>query len=418
MSILLTAKDAHSFMNLLQAEAIGKDAQIQVADTSAFVSAGEAIIQTGMENTLNSLWLLIGKIWVASRKYNGKLKIVQSKDTGVFSHRMAKISTYSRRAIASGYFNTDANTNFAPGYDNTSNSGAGTKSMWEQIPDVSETFTFGGSKVYDFGKTIYIDKIEQAFRNEAEFNAFVNACAVEFLNDIEQYKENEARALIINRLAADIDMENDRPDSVVHCVTEFNQEFETSYTAKELQTIYAKDFYAWLASKIAITQSRLTERSVLYHWNPVKTVDGVDYDLLRHTPLADQKFIMLDPFMVKMETYVLPEIFHDNLLKIGEYERVSYWQNINDPAGIKATPAINETDSTSADYMTQKKGDAVDKQVIGAIFDRDALLFDAQLRRTLTSPVEARKGYYTTWVHVAFNLISDATENSVVFVLD
>lgn len=422
MSILLTPQDVHSFVNEWQNAAIGKDATIQVADTSSLVSAGEAIMQSGMENTLNSLYLLLGRLWVSGRKYNGKGKIIQAKDTGVYTHRSAKISIYSRKAIASGFFNTDLYTNFAPGYTAGQNDGASVKSQWEQAPSVQEVFTFGGSKVYDFeAPTIYIDKIEQAFRNESEMAAFVNGAYAEFENDVEQYQENERRLGIVNRMAADIDMEADRPESIVHCVTEFNAEFNpsgTPYTANELKTVYAKEFYSWLAAKLKIVQARMTERSLLYHWSPTKVVNEVEYELLRHTPVKNQKIVMLDPDFTKMETYVLPEIFHDEMLKIADYERLSYWQNINEPAKISIYPAVNDTDSTSATYKQQIKGAKVDAEVLLMIFDEDALLVDQQLKRALTSPVEARKGYYNTFLHIAFNNISDATENSCVFVMD
>lgn len=421
MSLLLTPKDVYAFANAWQDQAIGKEASIVAANTSSLTSVGEAIMQSGMENTLNSFYLLLGKIWVSAKTYKGKGNFIKAKDTGVFTHRMAKISTYSRRAQASGYWNTDIKTNFAKGYTNGDNSGNSTPSMWEQNPPLSIVFNFGGSKVYDFqAPTVYLDKIEQAFRNESEFMSVVNSWAIEFANDMTQYEENFNREQLISAMAQDIDMESARPESVVHCVTEFNQENETSYTAKELTTLYAREFYSWLAAKIRIVEGRMSERSLLFHWSPTKTVNGEDYDILRFSDPSDLKAAILDPVFTKMETYVLPEIFHDTLLKIPteNMERFTYWQNINEPGKIDIIPAVNDTDSSSETYLTQIQGEEVEAQPILYLFNTDRLLTDKQLKRALTSPVEARKGYYNTFVHFAFNHISDATEQSCVFLMD
>lgn len=418
MAFLTTPQDIAAFVNSWQQEAIGSVA-IQLADTSNLVDAGTAIMQTGLENTINSFWMLLGKIRAASKKYNGKMSVLRMTDESLLASRWAKVSVYSRKAIASGFYNTDLYTNFAPGYDNTSNSGASVKSMWEQAPAITDTFFFGSSRVYDFqAPTFYIDKLELAFRDGSEMARVVNACALEFENDLTQYEENMARALLVNRIAADIDQESDRPESVIHCVTEFNQTFDVSYTLDELLSTYAKDFYTWLAAKMDQVMERFTERSLLYHWSPEKQVSGVDYDLLRFTPREDLKIALNNNTFIALEKYVLPEVFHDNLLRVGQYERVNYWQNIKSPDEIKCTPAIIDTDSSSDTYKTQIKGDAVNKRVIAVMWNRDAMGAGLMLKRALTSPVEARKGYYNSFVHYNYSFWSDTTEPSAVFVLD
>ena len=50
MARTLTPRDCHVLMNLLVKEATGQDAQIQVVDSSTFVSAGEQVLATGTEN--------------------------------------------------------------------------------------------------------------------------------------------------------------------------------------------------------------------------------------------------------------------------------------------------------------------------------------------------------------------------------
>jgi len=294
--------------------------------------------------------------------------------------------------------------------------------MWEQNPPVTQTFSFGGSNVVDFeAPTMYLDKLEACFRDVGEFRDFINGVIQQFNNDLEQYQENFNRMQLVAAMAQDVDMETDRPESVVHCITEFKDEFDMqSATKDEILTVYAKDFYTWLSAKIDIVVDRMKERSLLFHWNPVKTVGGKTYDLPRFTGASDLRAAAYSPIFTKMEKYVLPEIFNSGLLKIdtGSFEKFSYWQDINTPGEISITPAINDTDSTSATYMQQISGTAIEAEPILYLWDRDRLLSDIQLKRSLTSPVEARRGIINTFHHWAFRWICDATENSCVFLLD
>lgn len=421
MPRLLTPTDVYEFANAWQDEAIGKNATTQAVDMSSLMSVGEAIMASGMENTINSLYMLMGKLWVSARKYKGKAKIVQARNTGVYTHRFAKIYNYSQGAIASGYWNTDIKTNFAPGYTNGENGGASTKSMWEQNPAVTITFTFGGSNVLDFeAPTMYLDKLEAAFRSESEFREVINGIMVTFDSDMEQYRENFNRACLVGAMAQDVAMEDDRPESVVHMITEFNTEFGTNYTEAELKTTYSREFYTWLASKIEIVMDRMHERSLLFHYDPVKTVGGVDRHILSFTPNDKMKIAAYGPDFIKLEKLVLPETFQLNKLKINtdRFEKFNYWQNIENPDEINVKPAVIDTDSTSATYLQQIDGTQQEFKPFIYIFDEDRVLTDEQFKRALSSPVEARKGFYNIWHHWEFSFICTPQDNSCIFLWD
>jgi len=423
MSKLLTPVDAYEFANAWQEQAIGKKATIQATDATSLMSVGEAIFQSGMENTINSLYILMGKLWVTSKKYAGKGSIIQAKDTGVYTHRFAKVRAYSKKqAIASGYWNTNVKTNFAPGYDNTANGGASTKSMWEQNPAVTVTFTFGGSNVLDFpAPTMYLDKLEMAFRNESEFRSVINEIMITFENDMAQYRENFNRQQLAAGMAQTILMEQYRPESVIHAVTEFNADNGgTSYTKTELKTLYAREFYTWLASKLDITLARMQERSILFHASFPKTVNGEEYELLDFNKLDDLKIAAFAPDFIKMEKIVLPETFQLAKLEINKekFEKFTYWQNINEPGKISIKPAIVDADPTSENYMKQIDGTNVTAEPLLYIFSKDRLLTDMQFKRALSSPVEARKGYYNVFHHWAFNFISSPDESDCLVLWD
>lgn len=413
MARTLTARDCHALMNLLVKEATGQDAQIQVVDSSTFVSAGEQVLATGTENVLNALSLVLGRTFMAVRPYNAKLNLINAINTGEYTHRMRKISFYSREAQASGDWNTQLYTNLADGFTNGQNISDGdaqsTKSMWEQNQPVPLEMNFAGQSVWEDSTTVYEYQLQQAFRSEGEFAEFVSGIMTERGNDIESQKEAFNRMTILNFMAGVYDL--NQSGSVVNLTSAFNTEFGTNYTSAQLRTTYLKEFCMFLSAKIKIDSDMLTNRSQKAHWVPAK--EG--YTLLRHTPKDRQRLMLYNPLLIKTQAYVFPELFNEQYLKMENFEGVMYWQNENDPSAIKVTPAIPDTTGLTG---VQTAGDPVSLDyVVGMLYDVDALMIDYQLERSATTPLEARKGYRNLWWTFSKNAINDFTENAIIYIM-
>lgn len=123
---------------------------------------------------------------------------------------------------------------------------------------------------------------------------------------------------------------------------------------------------------------------------------------------------MISRFWNDAEALVLPQIFNDQYLKLDNFEKIDYWQNINEPTKIDVTPAIPDILSPGA----QTVGNRVQlSNVLGIMYDRDAIMVDFHLESVESTPLEARKHYRTIWNTINKNPIWDATENFVVFYL-
>ena len=417
MARTLTPQDCHVLMNLLVAEATGQDATIQTVDSSNFVSAGETVLATGVENTLNTLALVLGRTFMAVRPYKAKMRIVDALNTGAYTSRCRKISFYSREAQASGDWNTQLyNENLYMGEDNGEHGSpaASTKSMWVQNQPVVLEMNFGGQSVWQDSTTIYEIQLQKAFRSEAEFSEFVSGIMTEKGNDIESQKEAFNRMGILNHIAGVYDLSADMPGSVINLTAAYNARFLTSYTTQQLLTTYLDSFLKFFVSTFKITSDYLTERSAKYHWSPAKTVAGNSYTLLRHTPKDRQKAILYGPLFKEAEAWVLPEIFNPQYLSLDNYESVTYWQNINDPSAIDVTPAIPDT---STGIITVGSNVSCG-MVVGMLFDEDALMVDYQLEAANTTPLEARKSYRNLWWTFSRNYLADFSENCVIFIME
>ena len=421
MSRRLAPKDCYALMNALVAEATGQQSTIQAVDTSTFVSAGETVLATGTENVLNSLAMVVGRRLVAVRPYNAPLRLINAIDTGLYSDRLLKDSFYSRFAQPSGAFNTDLFTNLKTGFTAGENIGGSpaaaqsTKSQWEQNLPVPLELNFAGRNTWQDCSTIPEIQLQQAFRDEASFSEFVTGYMMERANDIESQKEAYNRMTLLNFMAGIYDLSSSMPGSAVNLTEEFNTEFGTSYTTAQLLSTYLKEFMEFFTARVKIDSDKMTNRSLNYHWSPAKQVGGVDYYLLRHTPKDKQKLFLYAPMFTKAQSYVFPEIFNPQYLKMENYEGVMFWQNENDPSAIKVTPAIPNVASPGSQTAGSQ---VVLDMVVGVLFDEDALMVDYQLDTALSTPVEARKHYRNIWYTYAKNSICDFTEKAILYYME
>ena len=414
MARTLTPKDCHTLINALVRQATGQ-ASLTATDTSSFVSAGEKVLATGMENVYNALNIVLTRLLIASRPYTAKLQLIQADDSE-YASRLRKVSFYSKDALPAGNFNTDLFTNFAQDFTAGENESGGTpqstKSQWAQNLAMPLEMNFGGLSVFQDSVTLIEDAVKFAFTNEAEFAKFVDGYRSEHENDIASQMEAWNRIAILNKIASVYDMSSVMNGSAIDLVAAFNTRMGTTYTGTQLRTTYLKEFLEFFVALFKNTSNYLEERTKNFHWSVPKTVNGVQYNILRHTPKRDQRCILYGPLYKECEAMVLPEIFNDQYLNLEtQFEEVSYWQSTSNRMSISVTPAVTNT-STGV----QEAGTAVALDyVVGMIFDRDALMTNYRLDRADTTPLEARKHYRNTWRSFARNICSDNTENCVIF---
>lgn len=409
MARLLTARDASTIMNALYNQATGKT-DITNVDLSNFASVGEQVLATGTENVLNALSIVLGRTIAAVRPYDAKLGIISAINTGEYTHRFRKISFYSKDAIEAGFVNTDIKTNMKDGYDNGTNEGQSTASMWKQdIAPVLE-LNFAGQNVWQEELTIFEKQLSTAFRSPDELATFLNGIMQQKLNAIEKRKEGFRRGTLLQHIAAVYKMGNEKMSgSVVNLTKKFNTEFGTNYTSAELRTTYQDQFLKFFVSEFKLASDYMTEYSQLYHYNPTKNIDGVNYYLERHTSKAFQKSILYGPLFTKAKANVFPDIFNTQYLDIKSNELVSYWQDIKKPESINITPALPEGNVTSEVSIPY---------VVGVLFDKDAILTDTQWEDSSVTPLEARKKYRNMFWDFSYNAISDLTENCIIFIME
>lgn len=415
----LTPVDAYQLIGELSAQAVGEHAVTQV-DATNFVSVGDSILQTGVDNVISSISILVTRVVNKARAYKGQYASLMA-DEAAYGNRLLKRKTYSKGPIAAGNVNTDKNTNIGDGL-NAETSGTG--SQWDMSFAPALELSYGGSDVWTYQMpTITEDALRDAFRNEAEFVGFMNIRITEANNEIETNKEAFARITVLNRIAgihAMVARGELGPECEVDLIAYANKKMGTVYTRDEMLHEHMDDFLKLVAVKLDTDSSRLEDRTVKYHWSPAKTVGGVSYVLKEHTPAANQKMLYYAPLIREMEARVLPTTFHAEMLKdvvnknTKRAEGLEYWQAFDagdefEGAAIKWLPAIPTAD---------KKVDAVDLPfVFGILYDEDGIMINYQLDTVRSTPVHARKGIINTFANFKRNPINDFTDSAIIYVL-
>lgn len=431
-----TRKDGYLLMQLFIKELTGQDTG-NIIDTTGFISAGSLTADYKTDEIFNALTIVYTKMRMAVRGWNAKLWLIDSIDNDMYANLLRKVSVYSSLPLPSGHFNTDLYTNLAPGFDNGTNPSGGsdqsTASMWEQHPMFPLEMHFGGSTTWQDALTRYEDQIKIACTNENEWVSLWNGIAAQKNTDIELQKESWNRMTLIGRIGYALAM-GDSSSNIAGAMTKvnltklFNDTFNpvTPYTSQELRTTYIKEFTEFMTYTIKDFSDMMTRPGIHFHAAPIYTdAQSQDHVILRHTPKDKQRLMFFAPFWNRAKALVMPEIFNDQYIDMKNFEAVDFWSSfatsVDDRALVNVTvnvPGWLESLITNGVTTVDTSYTAEDVYVLGCLFDQDSVMVSHQLQSVHTSPIEARKGYYTSWYTMAKNAISDPTENFIVFTME
>lgn len=387
----MTKEQAYQLIAAIHAQATGT-AALTPTDLSSFISVAQSTLAAGTEQTLNAITQVLQKTLVAVRPYDEKFKGLEMT-AEQWGGIIRKINFADTPAEADP---THATVN-----------GQAIDQYIVKKPVVLET-RYVGSDVWMGSYTIYREQLKTAFENESNFGAFMTGLMTHFLNERTQWFENLKRSLLANMIAAKSDIGG---GSVIHLLSEYNTAtgITPALTATTvMQPANYGPFMKWVYARVSEVSRLMTERSQLFQ----QTITG--YPIFRHTPMRDQRVYMAANFLEAMDARVLADTYHDNFLRYADVEGVSFWQDINDPLKVSVTPVY--VDNTGA-VKAAAANVAVDN-VIGIIFDRDALGYNVYNEVLETSPYNAKGQYYNIFSHADVQLQSDVTEKAAIFLLD
>lgn len=397
----LSFNQVATILNEVQKQATGQSA-LAATNTAEFVTAATTALKAGAEPVLNALSQVLTRTIFSVRPYRRKFGIVEVSESAYGNH-------IRKLQIADKPLSDDDRYKWPVAYDSTqsSNPTGNGKSVDQQAinkPQVLQT-NFYGANVWSDSYTLFKDQLDNAFRGPAELGSFVSAVVQNITDKLESVRENMGRACVANFIGGIVDAADGT--RTIKLLTEYNALTGLKLTAQDVMKPenYAP-FIRWALSRIMTVSDMMTERSNLY-----QTVVN-DMPLMHHTPKDKQKLMLLAGPRNMMVTNAIADTYHDELLSLGGFEAVNFWQSIETPDSINVTPGY--IDSTG----NAKTGSAVNQaNVFGVLFDEEALGYATTQQWATPAPFNARGGYTTTWLHETQRLWNDHTEKGVIFLL-
>lgn len=248
---------------------------------------------------------------------------------------------------------------------------------------------------YSFFITMQEKMLTEAFLNAGAMSSFVNQVFGKVQNKIEVVLEDLARVALVNMMC------NLSTKQEIKLVTLYNS--KTGSTLNPQTALFDPAFMRFAIGMMNNIASKLETMSVLFN------TDGYD----RFTPKSEQRFYVLADFITQLETVVQYAAFNPQYVNKSVDIAVPYWQ------GVKEGDDINDIAVLSK--VIGKVDSEVDKtieNVVGVLFDREAIGTFRQEEKVLTTPVNARGAYYNTFWHEKQMWFNDMSENAVIFTLN
>lgn len=388
----LSFNQVATLLNAITSQATGQT-ELTPTNTNEFVSLATTALKTGYDPLATAISQVLSWTIFSERPYTAKFKGLKVSNQQ-YGNIVRKLNIADKPAKEDARFNLVDGAVVAP-------------SMFSvNKPEILQT-NFYGANVFSRDYTLYKDQLDCAFRSPDEFQRFISMVVRNTQDKIEQDRENLARATLANFIGGIAAENND--DRVVHLLTEYN-----AATGKALTnvTVYEPEnfpaFMAWVYARIGEISELMTERSQKF-----QTIVN-NKNINRHTPAAFQRLYLSTAKMLQYDSMVLANAFHDNYLKYADFERVNFWQSIDDRQTINVKASYLGADGL---IKTQESAAKVEN-IFGIIFDDEALGFTEVNEWSQPSPFEASGGYTTFWYHFTLRFWNDYTEKAVLLLLD
>ena len=390
----MTFEQSAAFLTALYEEATGQKATIQISNTADFTTVGTTLIQGGYDPIIGALTQILDRTIFSIRPYSQKFSDINVDEV--------KWGAVTRKI---NFIDTDLDTQ-----DDrlTLTDGQSVDPWTVKKPKVVQT-NFYGATQYQDSITIFRDQLDAALRNADEFGRFIAGVLQNIADKHAQIKEAEARGILANFITGKAAGDT---ANVINVLQAYYDETGTTLTpATMFDVTNYTEFSRWLAAYMQTLTEKMAERSLKYHMN----ISG--QELMRHTePRFMRKYISAN-VANNLEKAAMAGVFNpeklDNILDGAE--KVTFWQNIEDPYTVDATPTYLDTTNGQ---LVVAGSDVKIENLVGVLFDEEALGMTTRSTWTANSPFNPKGGYYNIFWHFTQTTWNDFTENGVILYAD
>ena len=268
-------------------------------------------------------------------------------------------------------------------------------------PVVSAKF-FNKKVTFEVPMSFTEEQVKQSFSNAQQLNGFISmiySAVDKSMNvKLDSLVMRTINNFIANTLENELNGEYEnvsgvRAVNLLHLYNETKAEGEKITQTEALQNV---DFLKFASYTIALYMERLGVISTLFNIGNTE----------KFTPKEYLHVVLLSEFAKASEVYLESNTYHNELVKLNNYEVVPYWQGSGKNYSFSETSFINV--NIEGDVNVELNG------ILGVMFDRDALGV-ANLNRRTTTKYNAKGEFVNNWFKMDAQYFNDFNENFVVF---
>lgn len=385
----MTFEQSSAFLMELYKEATGQYPAIQITNTADFTTVGTTLMQGGVDPIIGALSQVLDRTIFSIRPYAQKFK-----DLNVSEEIWGSV-TRKINFIDSALDATDDRLSLVDG--------ASVDPYIVKKPKAVQ-INFYGATQYQDHITIFKDQLESALKDPSEFGRFISGVLQNISDKLAQIREAEARGILANYIGGKMlgDITN-----CINVLQAYYDETGVTLTPADMFSVSNyTEFTRWLAGYMKTLTDKMSERSLKYHMN----ITGKE--LMRHTEDRFMKKYISANVANYIESTVASNLYDADKMKawLEGSERVSFWQNIDDPYTVDVTPTYL---NTANGQLITAGSDVKVENIIGCLFDREALGMCTRSTWTASTPMNPRGGFYNIFYHFTQTTWNDFTENFV-----
>lgn len=262
-------------------------------------------------------------------------------------------------------------------------------------PDVTQKF-YNSKTAWQIDCSFTDYQLRESFTNAAAMNRFISMIENRIQTSMTIYIDSLIMRTINNFMAEKINAGN----SVIDVLAGFNATQASPITAAA--AVSNKEFYRYLAYRTDLDIERFRAPSANFNIDDEANVT--------FTPREYAHFVLHSDFAAGMKVYLQADTYHENLVTLGDFETVPFWQAQGDAYQLATTSRI-DVKLASDNTKTVNRN-----YIIGILFDRDALGVFNDNRR-VTSAYNANGEYWNNFYKVDTSYFNDLAENAIIYVL-
>lgn len=380
---MATVNQIYGMVNDSAKEALGERA-ITVKDTATLVSLGDKVMSssTDKEAFYNALTERIGRTAIAARAYSAVRRSVK-RDELEWGLVYQKVSFKKRTAVTNPTWDA---SNQADPFD-----------VAIQTEAVQKLFAV--MSTYSFEDSIPDGQLFTAFTSAAAMGAFISGIYTNMRNYMEQAEADLAN-LAVDTLIAGVLIKGTSAQKR-NLLEEYNEKFTQELTADVC--LADVDFLKYATREIVTAKDNMTMLSEIFNAEAFP----------RFTPEDKCVVEVLGQFASASDTYLQADTYHNELVKLPNYEKVVYWQAPGTSFAFEDVSKVfvkNEHLAVSGN----SQGQCEQSGIIAVVRDYDAAASIIMKRRS-ASIYNPRAERYNIFEKADQGYAVDLSENAIVF---